>query len=115
MTVHLGGKRDKLYFSHNTGSFASKPLKILYADGAATGDPSRVEFEDWEGIARAREVHILWPGGTELSEAEESMFDDFQAWMPAGDPALQVIYSNMSCPNNGCGAPFIGMAVLLNP
>ena len=88
---------------------------LLYADGATTGDPSLVDFEDWEPIARARRVNYLWPSGTLLSDEEKSMLDDYQIWMPTNDPAFQVIYSNMSCPNNACGAPFIGMAVLLNP
>lgn len=115
MPVHLGGVRYKLYFNHNTGSAARKPLKILHADGRATGSASLVDFEDWETIATARDVHVLWPDGSELTEEEESMFDDYQVWMPTGDPLVQVIYSNMSCPANACGPPFIGMAVLVNP
>jgi hypothetical protein len=117
--VHLGGARYKLYFNDNQSGAgpltAFKPLKLLYADGTATGDPSLVEFEDWETRERMREIHVLWPSGVELTDVEESSFDDFQVWMPTADPSLQLIYSNMSCPNGACGAPFIGMATLINP
>jgi len=119
MPVHIGGARYKLYFNHNTtnsgGADQFKPMKLLYADSATTGDPSLVDFEDWESITRARRVNYLWPSGSLLTDEEKSMFDDYQIWMPTNDPAFQVIYSNMSCPNNACGPPFIGMAVLLNP
>lgn len=119
MPVHIGGARYKLYFNNNQSGAgpltAFKPLKLLYADGAATGDSSLVDFDDWETSERMREIHVLWPSGVELTDVEESAFDDFQVWMPTGDPSLQVIYSNMSCPGGACGAPFIGMAVLVNP
>ena len=108
MPVHLGGTRYKMYFNNNTGGTVDhKPLKILYADGGT--------FDGFEPVARARELHVLWPSGAELTETEESMFDDFQVTMPTNDPMFQVIYSNMTCPANACGPPFIGMAVLLNP
>ncbi|HVR39241.1 MAG TPA: fibronectin type III domain-containing protein [Thermoanaerobaculia bacterium] len=119
MPVHIGGARYKLYFNQNINNSGNagvfKPLRMLYADGAATGNPSTVEFEDWETIDRARTVHVRWPSGIELTGVETSQFDDFQVWMPTRDPSLQIIYSNMACPNNGCGPPFLGMATLLNP
>lgn len=119
MPVHAGGNRYKLYFNHNTtnngGVNQFKPMKLLYADAATTGDPTLVDFEDWESITRARRVNYLWPSGALLTDEEKSMLDDYQIWMPTNDPSLQVIYSNMSCPNNACGPPFIGMAVLINP
>lgn len=107
MPVHIGGSRYKLYFNRNTGDQSRKPLGLLYSDG--------IHFENFEPVTRTRDVHVLWPTGIELTEAEESMFDDYHVWMPTGDPSLQVIASNMACPNNACGAPFIGMAVLVNP
>jgi hypothetical protein len=121
MPVHIGGSRYKLYFSNNTSGTGGgatslfKPLKMLYADGAASGSASLVDFEDWESITRARPVHVLWPNGVELTDAETSQFDDYQVWMPTRDPSLQVIYTNMACPANACGPPFCGMAVLANP
>lgn len=119
MPVHIGGTRYKLYFNNNKGVSggvdAFKPMKLLYADGVTGGNPTLVEFEDWETADRVRDIHILWPTGVELTDVEKSLFDDYQIWMPTRDPSLQVMYSNMSCPNGGCGPPFIGMAVLLNP
>jgi hypothetical protein len=119
MPVHIGGARYKLYFNHNTtsggGPDTFKPMKVLYADGAAIGQASTVEFEEWETIDRARRVHYLWPDGTLMTDTEKSMLDDYHVWMPSNDLSLQVIYSNMSCPANACGPPFVGMAVLLNP
>jgi hypothetical protein len=116
MPVHVGGKRYKLYFSYHADNTTQlKPMKLLYANAANSGNPDGIQFDDWDPIARARRVNFLWPSGTLLTEEEKSFFDDYQIWMPANDPALQVMYSNMSCPNNGCGAPFIGMATLVNP
>jgi hypothetical protein len=115
MPLHLGGARYKLYFNQNSGNASLKPLKLLYANGAATGDPDLVEFEDWETADRVRTIHVLWPNGVELTEAENSQFDDYQVWMPTRDRSLQVMYSNMNCPNGACGPPFIGMAILVNP
>lgn len=116
LPVHLGGVRYKLYFNHNrTGNSNDKPMRLLYADGSTTGADALVDFEDWEPITRARRVNYVWPAGTLLTDQETSMLDDFHIWMPTNDPAFQVIYSNMSCPNNACGPPFIGISVLLNP
>jgi hypothetical protein len=115
MPLHLGGSRYKLYFNQNSGNASLKPLKLLYANGAASGDPDLVEFEDWETADRVRTIHVLWPNGVELTEAENSQFDDYQVWMPTRDRSLQVMYSNMNCPGGACGPPFIGMAILVNP
>jgi hypothetical protein len=122
MPVHMGGSRYKMYFSNNTirrGVPSNpltdvKPMKIIYADGSATGDPANVDFEDWESVDQAREVNFLWPDGSAVDAANESALDDYVVFMPTGNPALQVIYANMSTPGTGL-APVIGMAVLVNP
>lgn len=122
MPVHMGGTRYKMYFSHNPipqGAMANplsdeKPLKVVYADGGVSGDASVIEFDDWEQIAQAREVHVLWPDGSTLNVANESALDDYMMFMPTGNPSLQIMYANMSIPGSGL-APFIGMAVLVNP
>ena len=122
MVVHMGGTRYKMYFSHNAtrrGGMSNpltdlKPLKVIYADGGVSGDPAAVDFEDREQVAQAREVHFLWPDGSTLNVASESTLDDYMMFMPTGNPSLQIMYSNMSIPGSGL-APFIGMAVLVNP
>jgi hypothetical protein len=91
-----------------------KPMKLVYADGEVAGDPSVVEFDDWEQIAQPRDVHFLWADGSTLDVANESSLDDYIMFMPTGDPALQIMYGNMSIPGTGL-APFIGMASLVNP
>ena len=121
--VHIRGVRYKLYYSRNhatdpaaAGPGAVKPVQLLYGDGAVFGSPTVVDYGDWEGLDLARPVHFLWPDGTSLTEDEESGLDDFQVLMPTGDPALQVMYTNMPCEGPSCPSPvFIGMAVLLNP
>ncbi len=120
MPMHMGGTRYKMYFSHNpiprTGMANPlsdlKPLKVIYADGGVAGDPATVDFEDWEQVAQAREVHLLWPDGSVASVANESQLDDYVMFMPTGNPLVQVMYSNMAVPGQ---MPFIGMAVLVNP
>ncbi len=51
--VHLGGGRYKLCFNqhpHPGGpadpQIARKPIRLLFADAPATGDPAAVDFED---------------------------------------------------------------------
>ena len=91
-----------------------KPMQMIYADGEWTGDARRVDFEDWEGVEAARDVHCLWPDGTPLTEDEESRLDDYVILAPTADPTALIMYSNMS--STGVGAfPFIGSAVLVNP
>jgi uncharacterized protein (TIGR03437 family) len=117
--AHLGGARYKLYFNLHprpggptNPQQSRKPMRLLYADPEAAGDPALVDFEDWEPLAYARELHYLWPDGGLLSEEEESRLDDFAIIAPTADPTRLVMYSNMSA---GEGTPFIGSAVLLNP
>lgn len=122
LPVHLGAARYKMYFSHNPlrrGAMSDplrdlKPLQIIYADGGLTGEPGYVDFEDWEQVAQAREVHFLWPDGSLLELAHESQLDDYMIFMPTGNPSLQIMYSNMATPGSR-ELPFIGMAVLVNP
>lgn len=122
--VHIAGAgpaRYKLYFSRHVRPggpgdprIAIKPLQVLYADPALTGDAARTDFEDWEPVETAREVHFLWPDGQELTEDEISRLDDFVVFAPGPDPSRLVMYSDMSF--TGLNAvPFIGAAVLLNP
>jgi hypothetical protein len=117
--MHLGGLRYKLYYAdtnppHGAPGMipAPGPKKLLYADGARTGDASRVDFEDWEPEERAREVHYLFPSGAELDEDQESYLDDFVVLAPTGDLGFQVIYTAVS---DGKQPPFLAMATLVNP
>jgi uncharacterized protein (TIGR03437 family) len=118
--VHLGGARYKLYFNLHPRpggptdpQQALKPMRMLYADPEATGDPALVEFEDWEPLASARTVRYLWPDGGALTEEEVSRLDDYVIFAPTPDPTRLIMYSNMSA-GGAQGLPFIGSAVLLN-
>jgi hypothetical protein len=121
--VHLGGVRYKLYYNNTAGLRGqpsnplsdTKPMKVIYADGLLTGNPSSVEFEDWEATAMAREVHYLWPDGSDADLENESKLDDHVTLMPTGDPNFQVMYSNMSGNQTPPAPPFIGMLALINP
>lgn len=116
-----GPARYKLYFSRQLRPggptdprVAIKPFQVLYADPELTGDPARTDFDDWEPLETARDVHFLWPNGALLTEEEESRFDDFVALAPGPDHTRLVLYSDMSA--TGLNAvPFIGAAVLVNP
>ena len=119
--LHLGGVRYKLYYgdpSDSAGRVAGSPLpflgpkKLLYADGAATGDASRVDFEDWEPVALGRALTFLWPDGTPLDAAAEGYIDDFTVLAPTGAAALQVMYLAIT---DGTVIPFAAAAVLANP
>lgn len=119
--LHLGGARYKLYYgdpSITTGRVAGSslpflgPKKLVYADGASTGDAARVDFEDWEAPARGREVRFLWPDGSELNAAAEGYIDDFTVLTPTTSIALQVMYLAIT---DGAVPPFAASAVLINP
>ncbi|MEZ5353813.1 MAG: fibronectin type III domain-containing protein [Bryobacteraceae bacterium] len=119
--VHLGGGSYKMYFNQHAlpngptdPQVALKPIRLLYADAVATGDPTVVDFEDWEPLASARQVHYLWPDGGVLSENQESRLDDYVVFAPTVDPRRLILYSNMSEDTSRI-PPFIGSAVLVNP
>lgn len=123
--VHIGSTsgpaRYKLYFSRHVQPagptdprVALKPMQLLYADPESTGDPVVTDFDDWESLESARDIHFLWPDGTRLTEDEESRFDDFFVFAPGPDPARLIMYTDMSF--TGLNAvPFIGTAILVNP
>jgi hypothetical protein len=118
--MHLGGARYKLYYgdpSVGTGRLAGNlpflgPKKILYADGARSGLADRVDFEDWESQAQAREMVFLWPNGERLDATAHGYIDDYHFIAPTGSLDLQVMYMAIT---NGVEAPFGAAAVLLNP
>ena len=118
--MHVGGQRYKLYYgdpSITTGKGSSNlpflgPKKLIYSDGAATGALDRVDFEDWERQALARDVVFLWPNGDKLNDAAEGYIDDYHFLAPTGNLDLQVMYLAIT---NGTEIPFASAAVLLNP
>ena len=125
--LHMGNGLYRAYFNHNqmtkekgqSMKTVTKPMRVLYADAAKSGDPDIVEFEDWETMDQAHDITILWPDGSELTEAEESRFDDHVVVSPTGHLDDLAFYTNFSCVSTGEGLdpcpPIIAMAHLLNP
>lgn len=119
--MHLGGARYKLYYgdpSITSGRLSGSglpfvgPKKLLYADGTRSGAADTVEFEDWEGVAQARELVFLWPNGELLDARAAGYIDDFHFLAPTGSLALQLGYLSIT---DGVVLPFAALAVLLNP
>jgi hypothetical protein len=119
--LHLEGARFKLYYgdpSNTAGRVAGSqlpflgPKKLIYADGSASGGASTVDFEDWEPVARGRELAFLWPDGSALDATAEGYIDDFTVLAPTGSLALQVMYIAIT---DGNVPPFAASAALLNP
>ena len=119
--MHAGGVRYKLYYgdpSVTTGRVTTTmipflgPKKLIYADGATSGSPTTVDFEDWESQTQARNVVFLWPSGDQLDATAEGYIDDYHFIAPTGSADLQVLYCAIS---NGTDVPFGAAAVLLNP
>ena len=114
--VHLGGVRYKLYHGtpgDRTGAGATMlpflgPKRVRYADGARTGDPGRVDFDDWE--ATPRETRWIWPNGRQLTPTEEGYIDDFVFLAPTD--AFQLAYVVIT---DGTAMPRPAVAVLRNP
>lgn len=121
LPMHIGGARYKLYYgdpSVTAGKVGGSPLpfvgpkRLIYADGASTGAAGTVEFEDWESVAHARNVHFLWPNGEPLNDGAEGYIDDFHVLAPTGNLDLQVLYLTIT---DGTVIPFAAVAILLNP
>jgi hypothetical protein len=117
---HSGGVKYRLYYgdpSITDGRASSNlpflgPKKLIYADGAVTGDPAAVDFEDWEAQASARDVVFLWPNGGELDARAEGYIDDYHFLTPTGTLDLQVMYITIT---DGAIAPISVTAILQNP
>ncbi|MEE2908030.1 MAG: hypothetical protein VX527_09390 [Planctomycetota bacterium] len=114
---HLGAQQYKLYFENRAFTDTGKPLHLIYADGADTGDPNVVEFEDWEPESMAREVHFLWPDGSLVPQEYEPHFGDHVVFCPDGTLDVQYMYINVGGNDGpgGGGSRGIGLAKLLNP
>ena len=118
--MHIGGVRYKMYYgdpSIMTGRLNSSlpfpgPKKLIYADGAMTGPPELVDFEDWEAQTSARDVVFLWPNGDVLDAGAEGYIDDYHFLAPTGTLDLQVMYLTIT---DGAIVPFAAAAILLNP
>lgn len=88
------------------------PKQLIYADGKSSSAVATVEFEDWEAVGSARNIHFLWPNGDVLDATAEGYIDDFQFMTPTGNLDLQVAYVTIT---DGNVAPFAATAILLNP
>lgn len=114
VVVHLGGDAFKLYYEDESRGHTGKPLHVIYAGGAN----GTLDFEDWEPVEAAREVHFLWPDGTVLDAEEESGLGDHMIYIPEGIPGPQVMYLNLGGRDNANWDGIsmgIGIAVLVNP
>lgn len=118
VVLHLGGTRFKLYYEDRltNGNHSNKPLRLVYGDGASSGGAS-LEYGDWEAYTSAREVHFVWPDGTEVSTGDESGFGDHSIFYPTDDPAVQFMFMNLTGLDGTVAQASrgLGMAVLLNP
>jgi hypothetical protein len=118
--LHVGGVRYKLYYgdpSDLAGKLGGQlpflgPKKLIYADGALAGDPSRVDFEDWESASAGRRIVFLWPDGSPLNATALGYIDDFSLVAPTASMAWQVYYVAIT---DGVVLPFTAAAVLINP
>ena len=116
--VHLGGSRHKLYYEDDANDNTGKPLRLIYADGTTSGNSSKVELADWEPAENAREVHFLWPDGTELNAEEESGLGDHMIIHACGQQRRAVHVPRPGGFDNAewlKASSGLGMAVLLNP
>ena len=119
--MHLGDARYKMYYG-DPGVTAGKntnsnlpflgPKQLIFADGKSSSAAGTVEFEDWEAVGIARNIHFLWPNGDVLNATAEGYIDDFQFLTPTGNLDLQVLYLTIT---DGNVVPFAATAVLLNP
>lgn len=112
--VHLGDGRYKMYYedimSNSPLVKVTKPLRFITADATRTGDPTVVDFADWDSSKEAGEVTFLWPDGSELTPEQESGLGDHFIYTPNGIES-RVMYMNLGgldntsdpSPSNGIG------------
>jgi hypothetical protein len=121
LPMHVGGVRYKMYYgdrTHEEGRYGTSrlpflgPKVVIYADGATSGSPDVVDFEDWEPQSAARDVVFLWPNGDVLDARAEGYIDDFHFLAPTGSLDLQVMYLTIT---DGVAIPIAATAVLANP
>lgn len=115
--VPLGGLAYKLYYEDATNGQSGKPLRLLYGDGAISGDTAAVDFEDWESNTLARQVNFLWPDGSLVDAQDESGLGDHMILTPTGKLEKQIMFINLGGMDNSktkSGSNGLGMAILLN-
>lgn len=116
--VPLGSVAYKLYYEDATdGQTSGKPLRLMYGNGAITGNVSKVDFDDWESYNNARQVNFLWPDGSQLDAQDEAGLGDHMILTPAGDLSKQLMFLNLGGFDNtkwNKGSAGLGMAILLN-
>ncbi len=122
--VHLGASRYKLYYEDRAAGNSrgpggsGKPLRMVYADGAGSGDQTAVDFDDWENTDHGREVHFLWPDGSLVDAEAESGLGDHFIWVPADDLSTQIMHHNLGGMDSAdwkAASYGLGISVLLNP
>lgn len=112
VVLHLGEDNYKLYYEEYTSpkDFTQKPLKMFYTDGD--------NFEDFESYETARDVHFVWPDGSDLTIYEESGLGDHFIYLPTLDLDQQYMVLNLGGMDDDSpqeGSTGLGLAILLNP
>lgn len=97
---------------------ASKPLHLIYADGALTGDPNVVDFDDWEEQSQAHEVDFIWHDGAAMTVYDESGLSDHN--IITINESLEYQYMTANLGGNDDATPTthgigLGYAKLINP
>jgi hypothetical protein len=88
-----------------------KPFKVIYGNGAASGDANSVDFGDWESRESARNVDFLWPDGTVLSDEDEATLGDHVIVRPIASLETRYMYMNVGGSTGSFGT---GFAVHIN-
>jgi hypothetical protein len=117
--LHLGGGTFKIQFGNpdeTEGSLGDGlpflgPKRIIFGDTRRTGDPAKMEFEDWDAIEQARDLTYLWPDGQVFDATAEGYIDDFVVLTPTFDVEHQVQFVVLT---DGSRIPFTSVAILRN-
>lgn len=83
---------------------------MFYTDGD--------NFEDFESYETARDVHFVWPDGSDLTIYEESGLGDHFIYLPTLDLDQQYMVLNLGGMDDDSpkeGSTGLGLAILLNP
>ncbi len=83
----------------------------MYVDGASADQAERVDFGDWAGQSKPRNVVFAWPNGTALNDTAEGYVDDFNLLAPTRQPGPAGKTPGHNQRNRGAA----GRTVLLNP
>lgn len=115
--VHRGGASFKLYYTTAPGPDVPPGLRVLYAEGARSGDAAVLDAADFEHADLARAPRIEWPDGAAVDPTRTTV-GEVAVVHPTLQILQQVMYLRLGPRDTGGGSAErqqVALATLINP